>query len=281
MKTLFFKCGFLFWATGLLISCHTGTQIVSENKIQFDSLFVDMSYHLLGVDSNPKCSLQIAFIYPVDYKNKETLNLVQQQFVSGFFGDEFIDFSPKEVVEKYSENYLATYKAEEANFKRERENHESGMLKSWYSYHESSHNQVVYNRNDIISFVNFTESYFGGAHGSHQYINRVIDLKTGRRITENDIFIDGFSDDLAKIIVDEIALANKVEVSDLENIGFFSVNEIYPNQNFYVDDTGITYTFNEYEIAAYVVGPVSVKIPYEKLLLLLRKESPITIFIFR
>jgi len=280
MKTLFFKCGFLLWAIGLLIGCRTGTQMDSENKIQFDSLFVDQSYHLLGVDTNPKCSLQISFIYPIDYANRETLKLVQQQFVSGFFGDEFIDFSPKDVAEKYSENYLATYKAEETNFIRERENHESGMLESWYSYHETSHNQIVYNRNDIISIVNFTESYFGGAHGSHQYVNRVVDLKTGKRITENDIFIDDFSDGLAKIIVNEIALANQVEVAELENIGFFSIDEIYPNQNFFVDDTGITYTFNEYEIAAYVVGPVSVKIPYEKIQFFLRKGSPIIFMLF-
>ena len=163
MKTLFFKCGLLLGMTGLLIGCHTGAQMVSENKIQFDSLFVDQSYHLFGVDSNPKCSLQIAFIYPIGYASKEILNSVQQQFVSGFFGDEFIDFSPKEVAEKYSENYIATYKAEETNFKRERENHESGTVASWYTYHETSHNQIIYNRNDIISIVNFTENYFGGA----------------------------------------------------------------------------------------------------------------------
>jgi len=281
MKTLFFKCGLLLWAIGLLIGCRTGTQKDSENKIQFDSLFVDQAYHLLGVDTNPKCSLQIAFIYPIDYTNKETLKLIQQQFVSGFFGDEFIDFSPKDAAEKYADNYIATYKAEETNFKRERENHESGILESWYSYNETSHNQIVYNRNDIISIVNFTESYYGGAHGSHQYVNRVVDLKTGKRITENDIFIDDFSDGLAKIIVDEIALAYQVEVAELENIGFFSINEIYPNQNFFVDDTGITYTFNEYDIAAYVVGPISVKIPFEKIRPLLRLESPVSSIAFR
>lgn len=108
------------------------------------------------------------------------------------------------------------------------------------------------------------------------HTNRVFDLKTGERITEAEIFVEDYQDDLAKIIVDAIALCNNVDkASDLENIGFFNINEIYPNKNFYVDDIGITYTFNEYEIAAYVVGATSVRIPYEKIRHLLRKESPI------
>ena len=42
-----------------------------------------------------------------------------------------------------------------------------------------------------------------------------------------------------------------------------------------MDEIGITYTFNEYEIATYIVGVTSVRIPYEKIRHLLRKESPI------
>ena len=62
---------------------------------------------------------------------------------------------------------------------------------------------------------------------------------------------------------------------DLENIGFFSVEEIFPNGNFLVDEDGITYTFNEYEIAAYVVRETNVFLPYAEILYLLKKDSPI------
>jgi glycerol-3-phosphate O-acyltransferase len=109
----------------------------------------------------------------------------------------------------------------------------------------------------------------------------VIDLKTGRRVMENEIFIDDYQDDLAKVIVESIALLNNVDdANDLEDIGFFNVNEIYPNKNFHVDETGITYTFNEYEIAAYALGATSIQIPYEKIRHLLRKESPIASLVF-
>ena len=281
MKTLSSKYILLFCMTGLLVGCNTGAQKVSENNIQFDSLFVEKTYHLLGVDTNPKCSLNIKFIYPVNYASREMLSLVQEQFVSGFFGDEFVNFTPKEAADKYADTYIAAYKAEENDYKNDREKHESEPLDSWYSYNETKNNQIVYNRKDIVSFVVFTEYFKGGAHSVHNYSNRVIDLKTGRRIAENEIFIDDYQDALAKIMVDGIALANNVEVAELENIGFFDVNEIYPNKNFYVDETGITYTFNEYEIAAYVVGPVTVQIPFEKIRYLLRRESPVAHIAFR
>ena len=43
-----------------------------------------------------------------------------------------------------------------------------------------------------------------------------------------------------------------------------------------VDETGITYSFNEYEIAAYVVGVTNVHLPYKEIRYLLRDDSPIS-----
>jgi hypothetical protein len=152
---------------------------------------------------------------------------------------------------------------------------------SWFSVEEAISNQILYNQNDIISLVSSKYGYYGGAHGSHQLNNRVIALKTGLQISENEIFVEDYQADLAKIIVDAIALSNNVEIAELEEIGFFNVEEIYPNRNFYVDETGITYTFNEYEIAAYVVGPVTVHIPYEKIGHLMQKTGPVASIAFQ
>ena len=281
MKKFFCRLIVLFCVTGALIGCNSGTKTDSENNIRFDSLFVDKAYRLLEVEANPQCSLQIKFVYPTDYTNVEILRLLQQQFISGFLGDEYLNLAPKEAAEQYAQDFIEAYKAEEEIFRIEVENHGHDTMESWYTYNETSNNYIVYNRNDIVSFVAYKDCYYGGAHGSHQYTNRVVDLKTGQQITESDIFVEDYPDDLAIILVNRIALANQVEVTELENIGFFDVNEIYPNRNFYVDETGITYTFNEYEIAAYVVGPVSVTIPYDKIRHLLRKESPVSSIVFR
>jgi len=281
MKIVIAKCMLTFCLTGLLIGCHPGTRKFSDNNIQFDSLVVNKTYHILEVDTNPTCLLQINFVYPVNYENKDLLKSVQQQFIAGFFGPEFADLAPNEATEKYVADFLKTLKDYEKDFLVDIENHDMEMEETWYSIEETISDQIVYNRNDLISFVAYKTGYYGGAHGSHTLTNRVINLKTGLQITEDEIFIKDYQEDLAKIIVDAIALSNNVEIAELENLGFFNVAEIYPNKNFYVDETGITYTYNEYEIAAYVIGPVTVHIPYEKILHLMQKTSPIAAIAFQ
>ena len=281
MKAILFKCTFLFSLAGLLIGCNTEAKKFSENDIQFDSLFVEKTFRFFDEETSPKCSLQINFVYPVNFSNKDILKQIQIQFVSDFFGDHYAGLTPDEAAENYTDNFINTCQEVENNFKTELENHDMDIEEMWYVIEESTTNKILFNRSNLLSFVVSKTYYFGGAHGGHNYENRVIDLKTGRRITEDTIFADDYQDDLTKIIIDAIALSNNVEIAELENIGFFNLDEIYPNNNFYADETGLTYTYNEYEIAAYVVGAVSVQIPYEKIRHLLRRESPVSDLAFR
>jgi hypothetical protein len=103
-----------------------------------------------------------------------------------------------------------------------------------------------------------------------------MDLKSGNRIEEEDIFIDEYQEPLAKIIVNTLMSDYGVTTGEeLEGEGFFNVAEIVPNNNFYIDGEGITYTYNEYEIAPYSLGCIDVKIPYGKTKKLLRADSPV------
>jgi len=76
--------------------------------------------------------------------------------------------------------------------------------------------------------------------------------------------------------VNKIARNNHLDnPKDLETIGFFSIDEIAPNDNFSISDEGLTYYFNEYEIAAYVVGLTEVTLSYDEIKRLLRDDSPL------
>lgn len=165
----------------------------------------------------------------------------------------------------------------EEDYKAEVAKSDETPVGSWFSYYEMSSDDIAFNQDDIISYTVSFENYTGGAHGAHSYNNHVVNLKTGKPITEEEIFVDNYQDNLARILVDQIAKQNNVsDAKELENIGFFSVDEIFPNGNFLVDETGITYSFNEYEIAAYVVGVTNVHLPYKEIRYLLRDDSPIS-----
>ena len=277
MKTqLCQKLVVLFLISVFVSGCNIGTKKTTDNDVTFDSISVDKTYHLLENPENPNCNLQINFTYPAKYDNKDILKKIQQQFVYSYFGDGYENLSPEEATAKYTEDYLNNYKDLEDEYKAEVAKADETPVGAWFSYFEMSSDDIAYNKNDILRYtVNF-ENYTGGAHGAHSFTNHVIDMKTGNLIKEDDIFIEGFQEDLAQILIDRIAKQNTVEnPKELENIGFFSIDEIFPNGNFLIDDNGITYTFNEYEIAAYVVGATNVHLPYEEIQYLLKKESPI------
>ncbi|MDR2470063.1 MAG: RsiV family protein [Tannerella sp.] len=276
MKALVLKSWLLCGATGMLICCNTGKKESFENTVRWDSLAVDRSGHFMDADTNPGCSLQIKFVYPVDFSDANVLKATARQFIADCFGDRYADMTPQKAAEEYAQEFIRTFKKDEQEFLEEKKKHPAEAEDSWGEVYEISNNQILYNRNNLLGVLSARESYQGGAHSVHYYTSRVIDLTTGSRITEKEIFIDECQDDLAKIIAEEIVLSNNVDnVSELENIGFFDIGEIKPNGNFYVDDTGIAYIYNEYEIAAYALGAITVHLPYEKIRHLLRQDSPI------
>lgn len=260
----------------LVAGCRQGTRKAAENDITFDSIRVDESYHLLGKPENPNCTLQITFTYPTKMADKEVLRRLQQRFVADYFGEKYETLTPEEAVKRYTADYLANYKELEQDFRQELERADDTPVGAWFSYYEMSRDEIVFNRSGLLSYtVNF-ENYTGGAHGAHSFTNHVVELKTGNAVTEEQIFVDDYQDRLAKLLVDKLAEQNNVQdPKELENLGFFSIEEIFPNGNFLVDETGITYYFNEYEVAAYVVGVVKVHLSFDEIRLLLREESPI------
>ena len=264
----------------MIIGCKQKTVLSTEteNEIKFDSIIVSEIYHILGDSTNPYCSLESVFIFPSDYEDKEILEKLNYHFMNSFFGEDAIYATPEEAMDRHIEKYIADYKELEEFFISETKiTGEKPSQESWYAYYEMSSNEILYNKCDLLSYTTYVEYYTGGAHGGHGYNNYVLYLKTGEELDETDIFIEDYHDALAKIIIDVIASDNEVSApEELESLGFFNTEEIYPNNNFFVDENGITYTFNEYEIAAYFVGKVDVLLTFEKIRHLLRKDSPVT-----
>ncbi|MDR1221778.1 MAG: DUF3298 and DUF4163 domain-containing protein [Tannerella sp.] len=281
-KIFIFTASLLF--SGIIItSCkQTTANIDRENDLRFDSITVNERCYLLGDSANPYCTLEARFIYPSQYKDKNMLDKLNRHFINSFFGEDSVSATPQEAMNKYVQKYIADYKELESDFIAETElTGEKPHQESWFAYYEMSSNEILYNKCDLLSYTVSVEYYTGGAHGTQGYNNFVINLKTGNELEEKDIFIENYQDDLSKIIVNAIASNNNVtDPTELEGLGFFNVREIYPNNNFYIDGNGITYTFNKYEIAAYSTGKIDVTLPFDKIRHLMLKNSPVAPLVF-
>ena len=253
-------------------------QAAMDNPVLFDTILTSERYHLLGDSTNPYCSLESSFIYPSDYPDKEMLQQLQKHFLTSFFGEDNASSDPQTAMDSYAKKYVNSYKEleqEPALFSPE--SRQNTLVESMFTYYEISSNEIHFNQYNLLSYSDFIEFYTGGAHGKHAYNNHVLSLLTGEPLNEQDIFIDGFQDELAEIIVHFIAKDHEATLpEELENMGYFNVKEIYPNNNFYVDADGITYTYNEYEIAAYYIGKTDVLLPFEAIRHLIREDSPVT-----
>lgn len=268
----------------LMTGCKSKTTVgpETENTIRFDTLFVNKQYHLLGDSTHPYCTLESTFIFPADYKDKLILDKLNRHFVQSFFGEDSDSLTPYEAMEQYEQKYITDYRELENDFIEEaKTTGKKPSQESWYAYFEMSSNEILYNKCNLISYTVSVEYYTGGAHGGHGYNNYVLSLQTGEALEEETIFIPDYQNELAQILVDAIVSANQVtNPEELEKIGYFNTNEIYPNDNFYINEDGITYTFNEYEIAAYHVGKIDVFLPYESIRHLMREKSPVAPLVF-
>jgi hypothetical protein len=257
----------------VVTACQTRNTI--ENEITYATINVEESLLLLKNPDNPKCELILSFTYPEACKDEEKLGKLQSLFVSSFFDETYGNDAPEEAVARYAENKRHEYEALEDEFKKEMKRPKRGSLIRFFRS-EAISNEVVFNKEGLISFCVYTENYTGGAHPSHIVSNRVIDVQRGVFLTEDELFEDDFKDKMAQILVRYIASQHELDnPQQLEEIGFFDIGKIAPNGNFLIDEDGITYSFNEYEIAAYSAGTINVHIPYDEIRGLLRKGNPI------
>ena len=132
------------------------------------------------------------------YSDKEVLKNLQRQFVSSYFGENYEQLSPRR---RYGNipTTIAAYKDLEEDYKAEVAKSDETPVGSWFSYYEMSSDDIAFNQDDIISYTVSFENYTGGAHGAHSYNNHVVNLKTGKPITEEEIFVDNYQDNLANI----------------------------------------------------------------------------------
>jgi len=149
-----------------------------------------------------------------------------------------------------------------------------------FIYELNLEDEILYNRNNFISFIVRNTNYEGGMHGSYSVYGYVIDLNTGKFLTEEDFAGNNYKKNLSSVMVQKIAAAKGLDrVSELEDIGYNAIEDIIPNENFTIDDKGITYYFNECEIAAYFVGVTEVFISYEELKAYISIDSPISFLV--
>ncbi|MCF8216362.1 MAG: DUF3298 and DUF4163 domain-containing protein [Chlorobium sp.] len=161
-----------------------------------------------------------------------------------------------------ADNFLGEYERE----RKERE--------SVPAYQFDLNGSVLLNRQGVLTVSLSTQSYTGGAHGSYGTRFFVFDVRSGKRLGVEDLFIAGFEDRLNSLIDSryrQMRGLSKTERLDGEKGRLFE-NGIRFNGNVALTPEGVTFFYNNYEIAAYVYGSTAIALSFRDVEDILKQE---------
>ena len=250
---------------------------MTPNPISWDTIDVNKT-QLVGLDSlGAVCTVDIRFIIPQQYEKAEVLRAIQRELNYALVDeDSLVGILSKETIDKYAADYIADY-IEDA---QKDYSLWHNMDASADSYTKDIRSEVVFDQANLISYRLKAVEYSGEDTTSVIYENLLFDLTDGRKLSEEDIFGEGYRDELNKMLTEQLLRANGVtEVAQLQDLGYWGAADIAANNNFYVTQDRITYTYNPGEYADPQLGVLNISINFSDLLLtgILKDDSPVSV----
>jgi len=132
--------------------------------------------------------------------------------------------------------------------------------------------EVLLDRPDLVTVSLFTYAFTGGAHGMSVTQHMVFDTATGKQLGLVDFFTPGFESTLDKLIERRFRQMRGLSESEPlngEKGGLFE-DKIAHNDNFAITGSGIGFLYNQYDIAPYAAGQITVNLSFDDLKAILK-----------
>ena len=280
MKSFFASILGLFLLLGCLVSCEHKAPTVQS--VTFDTLTVDTICPLFHSYDKPACHLSIKMAKP-EAQTPAEIMLAIESFIStlpkdGSFEEE-ANGSIESMVNAYVKVYIMQYLNEghDAIGQHEGETEEMEAATAWMNYEEIVEGRILYNDNGFVSYQVVADNFTGGAHGNRTIDNGVFNLNTLSQISLTDLIAEKSLNDLNTLVRNQLMVQYECNTLDeLAEKGLFTApNEIEVTDNFYINDEGITWTYDPYEIAPYSVGVVQISLTWDDVMPYLAPEFPV------
>ncbi len=235
-------------------------------------------FSTINYASTPEDSISNKFIYninisyPTTYKNNTVLESIQQDIIRTITGDSSF-YRP--VVNESIENFISDQKTQWKESLNEISKI-TGNKNIPFSAQLNINAESPYADPSILSYASTVYSYYGGAHGTTVVTYRTYDLRNGKALSESDIFEAESNDFISNCMLKKLEENCKKSNSDIQQ---YYLDKIVPNGNFYLNAKGITYIFNQYDIAPYAYGQTEIFIPYKEFEAIIKEDCPITKYI--
>ena len=240
----------------LTISCSNSEQKNEKPYLNFKINKIDKKYG--ACDGDGICG-EIKIEYPLFKNNKKEvdskLNAIITKSISSFYDVKTIKRTSELFIKEFSE------------FVKEFPDATNNKWNTFMIY------QVNSNTENLLSLTFNMEGYTGGAHGFRTKTSSNYNPNTGEIIKLDDIVTDVKK--LKIIGRDFFIKENNLDSSkSLNEQGFWFIEgEFVLNNNFIISKDGLSFHYNQYEIAPYSMGTFNVTIPLKSIKNILKDKS--------
>ncbi|KGN86446.1 RsiV family protein [Porphyromonas gulae] len=248
-----------------------------SDRIVFDSISMERCTHLLGDSTMPCNDIKILFEYPSDSIPHAIGDSVRWNILNALFGPAYASMSPSEAMSAYAAASDSTYLSDMEPLLQE----ELALKPDYrpdlglYAYIDHITGKVVFRQDSLLVYEIEAFKYMGGSHGYGDVAYLNLDLRTGKQILLEDIVAQGKDAALTDLLWKQLMADQGVSsLESLNEMGYGTLGDLYPTDNFGISERGITFLYNEYEIAPYAMGPIQITLSFDSLAPILKEDSP-------
>ncbi len=239
-----------------LLAAGAATMLLSACQREIETGFTEDAGSVALEGHEALCNYDYHMEFLTGGVKKEILDRINGTIIRKYllYDEEAQDVLVPAACERWAANIAEAYKVDAGSFAREFDTEENFLLNWEFSL--DGRFTGGHKSRKLLSYCVQRDEFTGGAHGMHDSAYNVFDLRTGELITEDDLFAEGYREGISALMLSRLLEA--FEEDDL-----FEYPK--PNGNFIVDETGITWCFNPYEIAPYAMGSLEARLSWEEL----------------
>lgn len=239
-----------------LAGCTTADHSATQNDLNYETIYKMNSYQNCDKDS-ANCT-HIEFTYPQFGNLEHKLSDSVSHFISRKF-----EYNGLKNMDSIQRQFMLEYE----QFKKTQPEYQQ----AWVIDKSIS---ILNQTKQWIIFMYTSEEYTGGAHSNSLKSFHMMSKSDGHQYLLTDFFDKNAIHEMTRLGEPIFCAKRGINPNQgLDEAGFmFPNNHFQLNENFYIDEDGITFYYNTYEVAPYSMGPTEITIPASKVFNLLRKN---------
>ncbi len=258
----------------LLWGCNTRNNSNNVEKVEtvtVDSMRIERQFFNPVDTTILWCEVKAVIEYPIAYKDSDALAQLNKLIATLLFGEMYSSYPSLPIVA----DTVTTRRFDELCAERVELNEETTFpIES--SFGAETKANILYNERNFLTYHLYQYIYTGGAHGMYANNYHVIYLPTLTPLTLSEMIKPEYIEELNHLLVEKLTDNLGMASSDeLVNIGYFDHEGITATDNFYIDNNGITWVYNPYEIGCYAIGETSITLTYDEVSYFIAENSPV------